>query len=110
MTKNAFPIFFFSSPLLTTGSPSTSHGMNNSNRMGATGSPSPLESLERESPHDSGLIDPDQMDWLAELQSRGAKVVRVLFPRTANNNKELTVLRYMFTCFFSSSFEHLIVH
>lgn len=82
--------------LFTTGSPSTSHGMSSSNRLGATGSPSPLESLERESPHDGGLIDPEQMDWLAELQSRGGKVVRVLFPRTANNNKELTVVRCVY--------------
>ncbi|KAH7639992.1 epidermal growth factor receptor kinase substrate 8-like protein 1 [Dermatophagoides farinae] len=35
-----------------------------------------------------------QMEWLSELQSRNAtKIVRVLFPRTANNNKELTVTR-----------------
>lgn len=32
-------------------------------------------------------------DWLNELMSRGAKIVRVLFPRTANNDKELTVVR-----------------
>ena len=70
-----------------TGPPSTSHP----NRM-ANASPSPLESFERESLHDNGL-DPDQMDWLAELHSRNAKIVRVLFPRTANNNKELTVVR-----------------
>ena len=55
-------------------------------------SPSPLESYERESPHDNGL-DSEQIDWLNELHSRNAKIVRVLFPRTANNNKELTVVR-----------------
>lgn len=89
------------------GSPSTSHGNNHhqghhGHRLGATGSPLPLESLERDqSPHPhhhlqddgGGGIDPEQLDWLAELQARGAKVVRVLFPRTANNNKELTVVR-----------------
>jgi hypothetical protein len=30
---------------------------------------------------------------LQELSSRNAKVVRVLFPRSANNDKELTVSR-----------------
>lgn len=52
---------------------------------------SPSPSLgERDSPQD---IDGEQIDWFAELQSREAKIVRVLFPRTANNNKELTVQR-----------------
>lgn len=64
----------------------------------AAASPSPLESLERESPHDTG-IDPEQMDWLAELHSRNAKIVRVLFNRTAANQKELTVIRLV-TCRF----------
>lgn len=31
--------------------------------------------------------------WLDELQSRGAKIVQVTYPRTANNDKELTVVR-----------------
>jgi len=70
------------------GSPSTSHPA----RM-ANASPSPLESLERESPHQDNGLDPEQLDWLAELQSRNGKIVRVLFPRTANNNKELSVVR-----------------
>ena len=58
--------------------------------MGLGPNMSPSPSLERDSPQD---IDGEQMDWFAELQSRGAKIVRVLFPRTANNNKELTVQR-----------------
>ena len=31
--------------------------------------------------------------WLAELRSRGVRVVQVTYPRTANNDKELTVVR-----------------
>lgn len=63
-------------------------------RTGQSASPSPVESesLERDSP--AGLTnDIEQVEWLAELQSRNAKVVKVLFPRTANNEKELTVVR-----------------
>lgn len=63
-------------------------------RTGQSSSPSPIESesLERDSP--AGMTsDIEQVEWLAELQSRNAKVVKVLFPRTANNDKELTVVR-----------------
>lgn len=63
-------------------------------RSGQSSSPSPIESesLERDSP--TGLTsDIEQVEWLAELQSRNAKVVKVLFPRTANNDKELSVIR-----------------
>lgn len=35
----------------------------------------------------------DQMQWLDELHARNAKVVQVTYPRTANNDKELTVAR-----------------
>lgn len=45
-------------------------------------------------------IDAEQMEWLGELQSRNAKIVRVLFPRTANNNKELTVVRLVNFIFY----------
>lgn len=31
--------------------------------------------------------------WLDELQAKGSKVVQVTYPRTANNDKELTVVR-----------------
>ncbi|XP_059608511.1 epidermal growth factor receptor kinase substrate 8-like isoform X2 [Phlebotomus argentipes] len=31
--------------------------------------------------------------WVDELQSQGAKIVQVTYPRTANNDKELTVVR-----------------
>lgn len=31
--------------------------------------------------------------WLDDLQAKGAKVVQVTYPRTANNDKELTVVR-----------------
>ncbi|XP_075676958.1 uncharacterized protein LOC113795507 isoform X2 [Dermatophagoides pteronyssinus] len=80
-------------------------------------SPSPIDSIDRDDQSPSSLslgmvnhnnnngsgggggggqqqtIDAEQMEWLGELQSRNAKIVRVLFPRTANNNKELTVVR-----------------
>lgn len=35
----------------------------------------------------------DQENWLAELQARDAHIVQVTYPRTANNDKELTVQR-----------------
>ena len=34
-----------------------------------------------------------QRRWLAELKARNAKIVQVTYPRTANNDKELTVVR-----------------
>lgn len=34
-----------------------------------------------------------QARWLEDLRSRGTKVVQVTYPRTANNDKELTVIR-----------------
>lgn len=45
--------------------------------------------------HEAMLLDlgPAQMDWFYELQSRGAMIVRVLFSRAANNDKELSVRR-----------------
>ncbi|XP_049844837.1 epidermal growth factor receptor kinase substrate 8-like protein 2 isoform X2 [Schistocerca gregaria] len=38
-------------------------------------------------------IHRDQARWLEDLRSRGAKIVQVTYPRTANNDKELTVVR-----------------
>lgn len=54
--------------------------------------PSPIDSIERDSPTVQ-VNELDQSEWVAELQTRNAKIVRVLFPRTANNDKELTVIR-----------------
>ncbi|XP_054162619.1 epidermal growth factor receptor kinase substrate 8-like protein 1 isoform X2 [Oppia nitens] len=54
--------------------------------------PSPIDSIERDSPTVQ-VNELDQSEWLAELTARNAKIVRVLFPRTANNDKELTVIR-----------------
>ncbi|KAE8749059.1 hypothetical protein FOCC_FOCC004227 [Frankliniella occidentalis] len=34
-----------------------------------------------------------QLRWLQDLKAQGAKVVQVTYPRTANNDKELTVIR-----------------
>lgn len=34
-----------------------------------------------------------QRRWLAELKARNAKIVQVTYPRTANNDRELTVVR-----------------
>ena len=34
-----------------------------------------------------------QRRWLAELKARNAKIVQVTYPLTANNDKELTVVR-----------------
>lgn len=38
-------------------------------------------------------LGPAQTEWFYELQSRGALIVRVLFTRDANNDKELSVRR-----------------
>lgn len=61
-----------------------------SGRLGQSSSPSPIESIGRDSP---AANDVEQTEWLVELHARNAKIVRVLFPRTANNDKELTVVR-----------------
>ncbi|XP_066949900.1 epidermal growth factor receptor kinase substrate 8-like isoform X3 [Macrobrachium rosenbergii] len=42
---------------------------------------------------DQPTFEKHQRQWLSELKSRGAKVVQVTYPRTANNDKELTVVR-----------------
>lgn len=34
-----------------------------------------------------------QTRWLEELRATGAKIVQVTYPRTANNDKELSVIR-----------------
>lgn len=41
----------------------------------------------------SAGIDPQVEAWIEELQARDAKIVQVTYPRTANNDKELTVVR-----------------
>ncbi|KAF2360580.1 SH3 domain [Trinorchestia longiramus] len=41
----------------------------------------------------SGAEGSSSQQWLSELRSRRAKVVQVTYPRTANNDKELTVVR-----------------
>lgn len=63
-------------------------------RFGQSSSPSPIESdsLGRDSPS-GNPSEIEQVEWLSELQSSGAKIVKVLFPRIANNDKELTVVR-----------------
>lgn len=50
-----------------------------------------------------------QFKWLQDLKTTGAKVVQVTYPRTANNDKELTVIRGEYlevseTVYSSSSF------
>lgn len=41
----------------------------------------------------TGTMDPETEGWIEELQARNAKIVQVTYPRTANNDKELTVVR-----------------
>lgn len=43
--------------------------------------------------HSGGGLDPVTEAWIEELQARDAKIVQVTYPRTANNDKELTVVR-----------------
>uniref|UniRef100_A0A0N7ZB69 SH3 domain-containing protein n=1 Tax=Scylla olivacea TaxID=85551 RepID=A0A0N7ZB69_SCYOL len=42
---------------------------------------------------DQSTFDKHQQRWLSDLKARGAKIVQVTYPRTANNDKELTVVR-----------------
>lgn len=48
-----------------------------------------------ETDHEAMLLDlgPAQTEWFFELQARGAMIVRVLYTRDANNEKELSVCR-----------------
>ena len=39
------------------------------------------------------MAEDEQRGWLADLQRRGCHIVQVTFPRTANNEKELSVVR-----------------
>ena len=41
----------------------------------------------------SDRFERNQMRWLDELRNRDAKIVQVTYPRTANNDKELSVMR-----------------
>ena len=41
----------------------------------------------------AGAIERAQEAWLDDLLARRAKIVQVTYPRTANNDKELTVVR-----------------
>lgn len=52
------------------------------------------DSIERNGGGEGQLrFDRAQARWLEELRERGGKVVTVTYPRTANNDKELTVFR-----------------
>lgn len=51
-----------------------------------------VDSIERNGGDDRGFTR-SQDSWLDNLQARGANVVQVTYPRTANNDKELTVVR-----------------
>lgn len=95
-----------SSPNINTRNAQNSSDNKNNHHLHNTGtrlssSPSPIESLERDSPtgHHHPHIpthhanDIEQVEWLADLHARNAKIVKVLFPRSANNEKELTVVR-----------------
>lgn len=78
---------------------SSSHPAYNHHSVGMHPVPPPLPSVETDFLNnidqeamilDLGLA---QTEWLFELQSRGAMIVRVLFTRDANNDKELSVRR-----------------
>lgn len=44
---------------------------------------------EEEEDHQTNIFD----EWVLELTRRGVRVVQVTYPRKANNEKELTVVR-----------------
>lgn len=62
-------------------------------------SPSDREFGPRSDISNDSMSDPaarfehHQRRWLAELKARNAKIVQVTYPRTANNDRELTVVR-----------------
>ena len=41
----------------------------------------------------AGSFERQQRIWYDELKLRGARIVQVTYPRTANNDKELTLTR-----------------
>ena len=54
-----------------------------------------VDSIERvqRTPAGPTAVDRAQEAWLDDLLARGVKIVQVTYPRTANNPKELTVVR-----------------
>ena len=53
------------------------------------------EDEEEEDEDDSSftLAEEEQRGWINDLQNRGCRVVQVTYPRTANNEKELSCVR-----------------
>ena len=51
------------------------------------------DSIERNGGGGVAGFERSQARFLEELRSRNAKIVQVTYPRTANNDKELTVIR-----------------
>lgn len=51
------------------------------------------DSIERSGRGPGERFERSQARWLEELRASGAKIVQVTYPRTANNDKELTVIR-----------------
>ena len=66
---------------------------------GHPGHPHEVEDEEEEhDEHDEdnsslAMAEDEQRGWLRDLQQRGCHVVQVTYPRTANNEKELSVVR-----------------
>lgn len=59
--------------------------------------------ISQDSAIDQSTFEKHQQRWLNDLKARGAKIVQVTYPRTANNDKELTVVRGEFlevSCYF----------
>lgn len=53
----------------------------------------PLSEYHQQEAPDHHPFEKMQKKWLEQLKARGAKIVQVIYPRTANNDKELTVVR-----------------
>lgn len=53
------------------------------------------DSIERNNPGGPGSerFERAQARWLEDMRARGVKIVQVTYPRTANNDKELSVVR-----------------
>merc|ERR1711997_754932 len=51
------------------------------------------DGVEDEDDSSLAMAEDEQRGWLSDLQRRGCHVVQVTYPRTANNEKELSVVR-----------------
>lgn len=89
--------------------PPQAHVSSPRDRDHSTRSDISADSIERNSGGGGGGVGgPERFEraqarWLEELRTNGSKIVQVTYPRTANNDKELTVIRgeFLEVCIYS---------